>query len=164
MPISLSFASLMSAFRTITLPNSAPRYEENTNADLICDRRGVLWTRNVPLFPNAGLPGSAWSYQSVPADDTAIVLGASTILTQTGGFNDSAGSIYVQLHNKAVALVLGDVPTMTFLVPSNASFSWTPSNGGRQFSTGITFGVSSTRDTYTALVTPIFLFAEGIIL
>ncbi len=154
-----AFQSLLKAFRVKI--NIFPfNYPNNTNADASVDGQGNLWVREGVISPSAG----GFVYEAVPGLDTAIILGFPMVLTQTGGFNDSAGSIYVQLFNQDAALVGGEEPVMTFLVPAGSSFSWNPSNGGRIFDIGIVFGVSSTRDTYTAMATNIFIFAEGIIL
>lgn len=157
------FASLLKAFRVRSSPSGFPggaQHINNSNADLSCDEQGNLWVREA-IGPSSG--GLGFTYQAVPGDDAAVIQAVPAILTQIGGFNDSAATMYVQVHNRIIVPIIGDAPVMTFLVPAGASFSWQPSKGGRQFSTGISFGVSSTRDTYTALVTSIFLYAEGYI-
>ena len=160
------FRSILQAFRVKFEQEAVDWYQLAfpQNGDASVDRQGNLWVRDsggAPLVPPAPL-ASKWIYQAVPGDDTAVIRAtANNTLTQVGGFNDSGANIYVQLHNTAAAIAAAAAPVMTFFVPMNASFSWNPSQNGRVFSTGIAFGVSSTRDTYTALVTPIFLFAEG---
>jgi hypothetical protein len=132
-----------------------------SNGDLSCDTAGNLWTREA-VGPQVTADGG-FSYQAVPADDTAVVRAAPGTVTLVSGFNDNAApaSAYLQIHNKAAALVLGDVPVYTFLITPLSSFEWRPSKGGRTFTVGITYGVSSTRDTYTVSVTPVFVSFEG---
>lgn len=150
----LLFSSILRAFR-VTGPKSTDIYPSGQNADLSCDSGGNLFVR-MAMAQQSGV----LTYQAVPAVATAVIYAAPVILSQFGGFNDSGAPIYVQLHNKAVALVLGDAPKVTFYVGAGASFSWDPSRGGREFTIGLAFGVSSTRDTYTPLATNIFCFAE----
>ncbi len=160
------FSSVLKAFRVRLTAIGENLYPNpQTNADLSCDNSGNLWVREaIGPSSGSGASGTGWTFQAVPADDAAIIKAVPAILTQIGGFNDSAGSIYVQLFNRiTVPVTAVTTPIMTWQVPSLASFSWTPSKGGRQFSTGISYGVSSTRDVYTTLATNIFLFAEGYI-
>lgn len=152
------FRSILNAFRTKVGPYSADLYQEFSNGDAAVDLQGNLWTVQAAV-PATGT--GFFTYQAVPAVATANIRNTKNILTQCGGFNDSGGTIYVQLHNVAGAIGAGAAPVMTFLAPANSSFSWDPSRTGRYFSTGLSFGVSSTRDTYTALGTSIFFFAEG---
>jgi len=153
------FRSVLKAFRsraaTLVTTNL---YNENRNADPACDLNGNLWTRQA-VAPQDVL--TSFTYKAVPGVDTAIMCSTpNCVLTQVGGFNDSAGNIYVQLFND-LTVNAGDAPEFTFFVPMNSSFSWTPSRGGRLFTNGLTFAVSSTRNTYTVLATNIFIFAEG---
>lgn len=163
--MAFTFQSIQRAFRVRFSPSGPGNqfYGDNSNADLSCDENGNLWTRQAVLTDSAST-GGGFTFQAVPGDDAAVIQPVPVILTQVGGFNDSAGIIYVQLFNSNLVPVTAlSVPIMTFLVPAGATFAWNPSKGGRFFFPGISFGVSSTRDIYTALVTPIFLFAEGII-
>lgn len=101
-----------------------------------------------------------WEFTAIPANDTDLVHSGATVMLEVGGFNPGAQS-FVQLFDQIAPLAGAEVPDMVFLVPTNASFSWTPGGGGKQWTTGIVFGVSSTQDTYTAAAVNIFLFARG---
>lgn len=104
-----------------------------------------------------------FTFQAVPGDDAAIISAAPINLTQIGGYNDSAALMYIQLFNRITLPPAATPPIMSFFVPIGGTFSWDPSRDGRLFTLGLVYAVSSTRDTYTALVTPIFLYAEGYI-
>lgn len=82
------------------------------------------------------------------------------LLTQIGGFNTDVVPIYVLIFNE-----LGNPPAtpavQSFLIPAGGSFSWEPSQGGRIFSVGCSWAVSSTGDIYTPYAQDIWVFAEG---
>lgn len=67
--------------------------------------------------------------------------------------NINAASRYLQLHDTITTPGAGDVPFVTFLVPSGATViigtDWF-TNEGLIFPTGIAFAFSTTETTYTA--------------
>lgn len=105
---------------------------------------------------------------NTPSLDSSFGSVVSHVAKASGGnvFAVSVSSVdtslvYLQLHNKATALAGGDVPIYSFAVA--AGTATVPSmlergeeyfgSTGRNFATGITWGISTTNGTYTAAST-----------
>lgn len=70
--------------------------------------------------------------------------------------NDSAGTLFVQLHNKASAPAVDEIPVFTYRVPATTTVTLNLAALSAlrgAFPTGLAFGWSSTRDTYTEHLT-----------
>lgn len=80
------------------------------------------------------------------------------------GANASGSDVYLQLHSTNRALVTGALPDISILVPDGATYSYTPSLGGRQWPTsGIWWAVSTTPSSYTATAFRLTFHAEGFV-
>jgi hypothetical protein len=84
------------------------------------------------------------------------------MVTQFGGFNQTETECYPMLFDQETAPADGTPPAMAFRAPAGATFSWEPSMGGRVFSNGLAFAVSSTPDTLTAVAIDCWVYLEGI--
>lgn len=81
---------------------------------------------------------------------SSLVIKASAgNLYMLNGYNNAAGSQFIQIHNTASVPGNGSVPILTFAVPANSNFSFDWGVYGRRFSTGITVTNSSTAGTLT---------------
>ena len=102
--------------------------------------------------PSPSPVGGTRLYYTIPAFTTSGVIStqANRILYRFWGTLDpgAAAPRYIQVFNKAAAPAPGDTPIHRFYVGPGASFSlWVD---GEPFGTGISWGVSTTRDTFTA--------------
>lgn len=92
-------------------------------------------------------------YSNVGVDITAVVRpGVATVYSLTCS-NANAASRFLQLHNLTTAPTAGLVPAESFLVPAGATIIVGTdyfTNNGLNFSVGLAFAFSTTRDTYTA--------------
>lgn len=75
------------------------------------------------------------------------------VLTGVLADNQSAGALWLQIHDKASAPGAGEAPRMSIRVGAGAQVLvpvLRQARGGLAFAAGVAFGWSSTRDTYTA--------------
>jgi hypothetical protein len=113
--------------------------------------------RGTPAIPSAP-SHQAWSAGVLV--DQAQVYTAACKLDVISGYNANASQLFVQLHDKDTALVLGDVPKVVIPVPGNrASFSLAAAFA---FATGLSVGISSTELTFTSAGN--FLSYEALVL
>lgn len=106
-------------------------------AELLIDALGKLCIRVV------GGPILAGYHRTTTPAIQASVKGSSGAVVACWGFNKGAVAVYVQLHNKASAVVDTNVPLEQFLVPAGQPFSFQPPEP-IAFSTGIQWAVSTT--------------------
>lgn len=88
----------------------------------------------------------------------AIVYGQTGLIKASAGrlyFIDGtidpaapAGALWVQVFDKAAVPIAGDVPVWSTRVGAGGAFAW--ARNGRAFLVGMSWGVSTTRDTFTA--------------
>ncbi len=150
------FQDILRAFRVRTPGMTDFDYPGNTNASLSCDANGALLVAQSPAPQSARWNDTDYNLAQPVLHNTACTL------TQIGGYNNSAVPAYLLVFDNNVAPILGAVPIQSFNVPAGASFAWTPAEGGRNMGNGVTYGVSSTPSTYTALAQPFWVFAEGL--
>lgn len=90
-----------------------------------------------------------------------VASAAPATLYRCSGFNDSGATVYVQIHNSAIAPPgAGAVPKVSMRVPAGATFSFRPDNNvvpGMYrngvfvvFGSGIVIAASTTPATFTA--------------
>ena len=119
-----------------------------------CD--GSFNLRNIASPPNVA-DANETSFSALAAGTSGMVGVISAVRAKLLGFDARAlvalGG-WFQLHNKATAPVLADVPVMSFKVKLNTDSEIIIPRGffgetGRLFTTGISWGFSSTASTFT---------------
>jgi len=96
--------------------------------------------------------GGALSQFDPGAEATNGVIKASAgLLYRLYGYKTNVAAEYIQLHNLAAAPGAGAVPVVSMLVPTTTWFSIDYMLSPRVFSTGITWALSSTGPTHTAV-------------
>jgi hypothetical protein len=121
----------------------APAYEDGTNGVAAGQWKPLAVSTYTPsLYANRGAAASA-NIKATPGNVFSVTC-----------LNTNAAVRYLQLHNKASAAANPEVPLLEFPVPASGGFIVIGQDfftaAGIHFSTGITFGVSTTRGTYTA--------------
>lgn len=115
-----------------------PLAEDNTN--------GVYWEHAAPIA--AATNALLW-------DDTVALAASKSVKATPGrlyaihGSNRDAAERFIQIFDKASAPSAADVPVMTIPVPAATSFSWSQPFG-RVFTLGISWGISTTLNTFTS--------------
>jgi hypothetical protein len=90
------------------------------------------------------------------------IIDTGGVLNMVGGFNPTANAGFLMVFNAPFADVSpGDIPVLSFLVPAAGSFSFADVLGGLKFAGGLSFGVSTTGDVYTASADEWWLLAQG---
>lgn len=101
--------------------------------------------------PNTTAAASPSRFQNLGANATLNVKATAGNVFSLTCFNANASARYLLLHNSAT--VSSGAPLYSFLVPAGAQIIVGTdffTTAGVNFSTGIAFGFSTTRDTYTA--------------
>lgn len=151
--------------------SSAPTFTNGQRADLQVNSNGSLNTtlstllsgedQTNSLFACATKPISGSTYTATINTDfgtvvTLKVKNAAGNLFSLNGHNNNAATRYLQIHNTTTALTGGEVPFIpSFVVPTGSQIILGPTDlagmpGGLYCSTGITWGWSTTKNTYTA--------------
>jgi hypothetical protein len=95
------------------------------------------------------LPPQAWD-DSAALEIQSVSLAAPGTFFQAWVTNTDAALRYFQLHDVAAALVGAEVPAVVVSIPAGESKLVTLGRRGREFTTGITWGMSTTAATFTA--------------
>ena len=90
-----------------------------------------------------------------------VVSATPATLALVTGFNNGAAARYFQVFDKATAPAGGDVPVQSFLVGVGANFSYAPSGLLAPLGVGLSWGVSSTPNTFTASAELFWVHAEA---
>lgn len=100
--------------------------------------------------------GAAFTpYISMGANFSAVIKASAGTLHSIGCVNVNSATRYIQFFNKATVPVAGtDIPVLSFPVYGNGGFTALDTTffglAGHSFTTGISFGFSTTPFTYTA--------------
>lgn len=151
--------------------SSAPTFTNGQRADLQVNSNGSLNStlstllsgenQAASVFSCAILPISGSTYSATINTDFGTVVtlrvknGAGNLFS-LNGHNNNAATRYLQIHNTTTALAGGEVPFIpSFVVPTGSQIILGPTDlagmqGGLYCSTGITWGWSTTKNTYTA--------------
>jgi hypothetical protein len=126
---------------------TAPTLTDLQQNSLRLDNRGGLIVSQDKLTTQIG--------QINPAADTALTSGKKVYRVVVT--NNSAAVAFLQFHNTALAIATGAAPNlgMVFRVPANSTFvldETTLGTGGELISANTRVGLSSTFETYTAIV------------
>lgn len=121
----------------------APQAEDNTN--------GVIAQAVKPLATST----YSWTkFQNLGANATLNVKASAGNVRSVCCHNTNAAVRYIQLHNTATTPAGGAVPVYSFIIPATSGMTIVGADffgdNGANFTTGIAFAVSTTRDTYTA--------------
>lgn len=81
--------------------------------------------------------------------ESEVVSAGPAEITSLQVHNDSGGALYFQLHDRATALAGAEVPKFSFAIADGATVDLGPVVSGQRFSSGITYGWSTTIGTYT---------------
>jgi uncharacterized protein YkvS len=111
---------------------------------------GVIDTKRTPTVSNALSPSI---FSNRGANATLNVKATAGNLFSLSCYNDNNADRWLQLHNTATVPTAGNIPVQSFLVPSKSQTIMGTdyfTENGINFSVGIAFGFSTTRDTYTA--------------
>lgn len=112
----------------------------------------------MPLFPPAGSsippsPGSTVNlYTNFGDDHTATAKASAGKVFSISCYNFGQVTRFVQLHNSAAPVAGGATALLSFQVPAASTTVIGTDfflDSGVDFSTGITFAVSDSRETYT---------------
>lgn len=101
-----------------------------------------------------------YSSQALLTEDL-VIFGASVLYLLTGHNPGADAFLLIFDDGSAPPLAPGTVPDQSFPIPSGAEFSWCPSQGGRRFTNGINYAVSSTPATLTPAAIGVWVDVEG---
>lgn len=91
-------------------------------------------------------------------DATATTFTGRGTLALITGFNPGLNRLYFQIFDDTAP---GSNLYQTILVGPGANFSYRPSEQANPFITGLTWGVSSTPDSYSAAADEVFVHVEA---
>lgn len=113
-------------------------------------------TNNVLKVVNTKLASSSYSptrFVDFGSNATLNVKSSSGNVYSLACHNENASDRYIQLHNTATTPTVGGTPLYSFLVPTNQQTVIGTdffTQEGANFTNGIAFAFSTTKDTYTA--------------
>jgi hypothetical protein len=106
--------------------------------------------------------GDRFIYSSQALLSADLVIFGASVLNLLTGHNPGADAYLLIFDDGSTPpLTPGTIPDQSFPIPSGAEFSWAPSNGGRRFTNGIQFAVSSTPEVLTASPVTVWVDVEG---
>lgn len=126
-----------------------------SSGPLLCDASGrLIVCLNVPNGPVVNGAGQMlWVDSSAYAGSGVIKASAGT-LYQITGVNDTASAAWLQIFDSATAPAASAVPKFTYKLAVNEKYNL-PFPMGRAFANGISWGLSSTGNLFTAQGTPL---------
>ena len=122
---------------------------------LLVDANGrLVVTLNAPNGPVVNSAGQILWFDSTAYAGTGVIKAAAGTLYQLTLVNDTAAAAWIQIFDKSTSPIANDVPKFTRKLAVNGfvdiSFPL-----GRPFAAGISWGVSSTGNIFTAAGTPL---------
>jgi hypothetical protein len=129
--------------------------QPGSGGPLLCDANGrLIVTLNVPGGPIVANGSQIFWSDSTAYGGTGVIKAAPGTLFQITGVNDTASAAWLQIFDSATVPAASAVPKFTYKLATNEKFCVTFPLG-RPFAAGITWGLSSTGNLFTAQGTPL---------
>ncbi len=115
------------------------------------DKKGSL--KVSPQAPSASSENSPLSFTDFGANITLNISSVTANVLSFACHNSNPGSRFFQLHNTATVPSVSAVPAETFLIPAGSQVVIGTeyfTNSGVNFSNGVAFAFSTTKNTFTA--------------